>query len=786
MNKKIDIGQKAKVVVKWNVHQSNYTKELENSIISLTAQKYEIPEKNVSVETNYATINNDGVITNTDAQNIHDPKFQQELMKQYIEINKLENIDFDEIIKIDSQINSLIDYDSYDKCKKYEIKWVRWSNFLSYGPDNYFDFRDLQGLVLLNGEPANKSGKSTFAYDLLHFLLFGKTNTNKAKTLGELFNNYLPDEKNLFVEGCINIDGEDYIIKRTLTRPAKGKKTKTITNKVEYFKIQENGCELLLPETNEEGSSSTETSKIIKEALGNESDFDLIISANAKDLDSLISLTETERGRLLTKWIGLSIIEDKDIKAREKWNKEISIGRYSDMYNASQLEADIKRLEDDNDNNNKIIIENNKNIEKSIKRLEEYNKTRDSLLAAKPSIDDNLLKIDSTTLQTRINALIEDGKRQRVKAENIQKEIDDIGEVIFSEEEYLNLKKENNNLISSMAELRANINNLKEKNKALKQSEYCPTCQRKLDNVDYSVSITANEVNIEEFTKQGIAYKKRSDEINTIMTDIESKRVLFNKKNQLELKLAAINTDIASKLLEYKEKNQLLKDINKNIEAITLNSKLDADINVINVSISTEEQIRKNLERDNISKTEEININKQNIALRKQYLLKINEERKIERNWKAYLQMIGKDGISKMVLRNTLPIINNELNRLLGDVSDFKVEIVMNEKNDVDFLLIRDEVVTKLSAASGLEKTQAALALRVILGNMSKVSRPPFILLDEVLGTVAKENYDDMKRLYDKIVDYYKFVLHICHIDLDWYNGNIITVKKENNISTLK
>lgn len=786
MNKKIDIGQKAKVVVKWNVHQSNYTKELENSIISLTAQKYEIPEKNVSVETNYTTVNNDGVITNTDAQNIHDPKFQQELMKQYIEINKLENIDFEEIIKIDSQINSLIDYDSYDKCKKYEIKWVRWSNFLSYGPDNFFDFRNLQGLVLLNGEPANKSGKSTFAYDLLHFLLFGKTNTNKAKTLGELFNNYLPDEKNLFVEGCINIDGEDYIIKRTLTRPTKGKKTKTVTNKVEYFKIQENGCEVLLPETNEEGSSSTETSKIIKEALGNESDFDLIISANAKDLDSLISLTETERGRLLTKWIGLSIIEDKDIKAREKWNKEISIGRYSDMYNASQLEADIKHLEEDNNNNNKIIIENNENIEKSIKRLEEYNKTRDSLLAAKPSIDDNLLKIDSTTLQTRINALVEDGKRQRVKAENIQKEINDIGEIVFSEEEYLNLKKENNNLISSMAELRANINNLKEKNRVLKQSEYCPTCQRKLDNVDYSASITANEANIEEFTKQGIAYKKRSDEINTIMTDIESKRVLFNKKNQLELKLAAINTDIASKLFEYKEKNQLLKDINKNIEAITLNSKLDADINVINVSISTEEQIKNNLERDNISKTEEININKQNIALRKQYLLKINEERKIERNWKAYLQMIGKDGISKMVLRNTLPIINNELNRLLGDVSDFKVEIVMNEKNDVDFLLIRDEVITKLSAASGLEKTQAALALRVILGNMSKVSRPPFILLDEVLGTVAKENYDDMKRLYDKIIGYYKFVLHICHIDLDWYNGNIITVKKENNISSLK
>ena len=68
------------------------------------------------------------------------------------------------------------------------------------------------------------------------------------------------------------------------------------------------------------------------------------------------------------------------------------------------------------------------------------------------------------------------------------------------------------------------------------------------------------------------------------------------------------------------------------------------------------------------------------ISLKKSYILKIQEERKTEKYWKLYLQMIGKDGISKMVLRNTLPIINCELNRLLGDVSDFNVEITMNDK----------------------------------------------------------------------------------------------------------
>ena len=80
----------------------------------------------------------------------------------------------------------------------------------------------------------------------------------------------------------------------------------------------------------------------------------------------------------------------------------------------------------------------------------------------------------------------------------------------------------------------------------------------------------------------------------------------------------------------------------------------------------------------------------------------------------------------------------------------------------------------------------ASLALRVVLGKMSNLSKPPFIVLDEIMGSVAKENYDDMKKLYDKISQEYDYILHICHIDLDWYDSNnVITVVKENNISKI-
>ena len=787
MTKKIDIGQKAKVKIQWNVAQSNYSRELENSMIALMAKKYGIPAKNIVVEPNYITANNSGVLSSETVQSIHDPKFQQELMKQYIANNDIKDVDFEEIIKIDSQINSLIDYDAYDKGKRYTIKWVKWSNFLSYGPDNYFDFTTLNGLVLLNGEPANKSGKSTFAYDLLHFLLFGKTNTNKAKNLGELFNNYLPEARTINVEGCINIDGEDFIIRRTLTRPAQGKKAKTVTNKVEYYRLAEDGSEEILPEDNKQEASTTATTKLIKEALGNESDFDLIISANAKDLDNIISLTETEKGRLLSRWIGLSIIEDKDIKAREKWNKEISVGRFSDMYNQVQLESDIENLTTENKHNEDCIKALNEQISTHDKSIAENQSNKDLLLSSMREIDTALLKVDVTTLQASIDALIDAGKRKNSEVTTIEEQIKEIGEVSYSEEEYKKMKSENERLINDMAETRMKINNLKSTNKALENAEICPTCHRKLDNVDNSGQIEENKKTIQELTDNGVTMKKRSDELVESMSVIEQKRTIAYKKSQLELKLAALKTEIANKRAEYKEKSQTLKEIQKNKDAIAKNNEITAKINVITANINYSERAKREATSEINLLEREIVKNNESIALKKSYLVKIEAERKTEKYWKLYLQMIGKDGISKMVLRNTLPIINSELNRLLGDVTDFRVEVVMNEKNDVDFLLIRNETVTRLSAASGLEKTQSALALRVVLGKMSKLSRPPFILLDEVLGTVASENYEDMRKLYNKITEYYDFILHITHINeiVDWHDS-IVTVQKIDNISRIK
>ena len=162
----------------------------------------------------------------------------------------------------------------------------------------------------------------------------------------------------------------------------------------------------------------------------------------------------------------------------------------------------------------------------------------------------------------------------------------------------------------------------------------------------------------------------------------------------------------------------------------------------------------------------------------------IKKEEEIDKIFKIYIDLVGKKGISKLVLRSVLPIINSEVQRLLEDVCDFEVEIFIDDKNDVQFLINKDDTSKQLKSASGFEKTSASLALRGVLGRLSTLPMPNFITFDEVLGKVASENIEKLKALFDKIKDMYDIVFLITHNDLvkDW-STNLITVIKQDNIS---
>ena len=786
-----EIGKKAKIKVHWKVNPYDFSKEKQNNIISKLSKKYSIPKDKIKVEPEFIMLNSNGEnisITSDIIDNIQDPLFQLNLMKEYLSVNDIENYDFDLIKQIDSEINAKIDYKLYEKHKRYSINWVKWDNFLSYGENNYFDFTNLNGLVLLNGEPANQSGKTTFAIDLVHFLLFGKT--DKSATQDKIFNKHIPEATKVIVEGSITIEGENFIIKRELSRPSFDKRTSKsrTTQKVSYYRVLVDDTLEELEEyvENYEGEDSRKTNKIIKDAIGNENDFDMIICATSSNLDELIEKKDTERGRLLSRWIGLLPIEEKDIYAREKFNTEIKPYLISNKFNTETLLQENEAL------TKKIEILSNENVrykkENEIldKEINESENNKLLFLQSKSIIDENVLKLDITTFNSRLELILNEGKKKNVELSSLNEELEKIGDIEFSIDDYDNIVEECNKITVDIKLERQRYGLLKQEIESLRKSEYCPTCGKKFDDVDNSEKIKLMEKDLNNLVEHGKILSQEHLKMNEKIQSMKIDRDNYNLKNKLVVKKSALELNIEQLRNEYKEKKQLIEEYKKNHDAIDKNNKLDIQIRNIDISLKNKRNTKETNIRYIEKNEQEILIHKNSIEERNELILKISEEVKLLRHWRLYLDMIGKNGISKMVLRKTLPIINAQITNLLSDVCDFTVDIEVTDKNDVMFYLVKDGVKSDLTSGSGFEKTASALALRCVLGNISTLPKNNGLILDEIWGRIAKENYDNMKKLLDKILINYDYIFIISHLDeVKEYCDKIITVNKINNVSKI-
>ena len=456
----------------------------------------------------------------------------------------------------------------------------------------------------------------------------------------------------------------------------------------------------------------------------------------------------------------------------------------SNRYNEETLMQEIEAFEINIKNLDKEIKDlkkENKTLDKDIETLE---KNKTTLLSSKAIIDESVLKIDIVTLNRKIQDSIIIGKRKNEEIELIDKELKEIGEVDFSVEEYDKIQEYFTKLSVDVMASREKYKTLEHNIKHLKSSEFCPTCGKKLDNVDNSKKIAEFEKELETIVENGKKLSSKLEEVTNNLSKLKTNRELYTKKSQLTIKKAALEVNVEKLRNEYKDNISIKKEYEKNSEAIDKNNKIDIEIRNNEVFIRDKRESR---ERNTafISRNEtDIKNHKKQIDDRKEVIKKLAEEEKLIRNWKIYLELVGKNGISKMVLRKTLPIINAKLSQLLHDVCDFDVEVTMNQKNEVMFYLIKDGIYSDLTSGSGFELTASGIALRTVLSELSTIPRCSLCTYDEIWGRVAKDNYDNMKTLLEKISKNYDSLILISH-NQEVYDmcENHISIVKENNIS---
>lgn len=773
-----DIPKEAKVKIEWSDRPENYSKEAKNRVRNHFAKKYGVNKNNIDVIYRPVKFSDNGdiiEINSASIENIMDINYQRELMREWI---KRENktVDFDRIIKLDEKVNAELNIeDTLQKHKSWAIKWIKIDNFLSFGDNNFIPFNKLKGLTIVNSVPSNQGGKTTLTIDALKFLLHG--NTTKTDKNEEIFNSFR-DKNELVVRGMIDISGEEIIIERKMRRSAKKTGGWTITNKVNYYGLLPDGEE---KEMNEEDAKKTTTK--IKETVGGEKDFEMLVLATEKNLDDLIGLTTTESGKILTRFIGLEVVEMKETIVRKMYN-EFDKKKKSNEYDVITLSTDIDAHNENIQTTTQIKSDLEKKLEDTKKEIVLLNDENDRLLSSKITVDVILNTLNPSKLQEEIDNITISGKNLANKIKELEEKISRIGDVEFDEDLHHTLTLENNQIIISIGTKKAEIKRLQEAIQDLIDGGICKSCNRKLDDVDNTEHIENHNKLIGNLDGEIEKLKDKQAVILTQLSTLNDAKKFVDEKNKLELDKDRIEVEIGSLRNKILAKKNDLKKYKLDEEAVEFNRSIDAEVNLIKTKLSVSNYTKD----DTISKIEkvkqEIKLNQDAIITKTDLISQIKKEEEIEKIFKVYIDLVGKKGISKLVLRSVLPVINSEVERLLDGVCDFEIEIFIDDKNDVHFLHNKDGISKPLKSGSGFEKTAASLALRSVLGKLSTLPMPNFITFDEVMGKVANENLEKLKPLFDKIKNMYEIVFLITHNDLikDW-SDNIVTVKKPQNIS---
>jgi hypothetical protein len=307
------------IKVEWVDVVENMTQERIKRVKAYFKQKYNT--NNVKIITKALYNDSTAKLKSLDVSDkLLDPQYQKNLIKDYITDGKID-CDWQLLDRLDNKVNAEVIKNNPNKVtyNKWYIKRTEFSYFLSFGDDNVIDYEQLDGLTVIESEPKNFAGKTSAVCDLLLFLFFNTT--TKSKTNAEIFNLFT-DCDTVSVRGYINIDGDDYIIERTITRKKpKNSNEYNVKSFLKYTKILSDGTILNLSDDQRQS-----TENVIKNAIGTEEDFLYTILTTGKNLEDLIDSKPTARGQILTKFLGLESLKEKeDIckKMYSAWSKNL-------------------------------------------------------------------------------------------------------------------------------------------------------------------------------------------------------------------------------------------------------------------------------------------------------------------------------------------------------------------------------------------------------------------------------------------------------------------------------
>jgi len=758
------------IQVIWEDSPENFTQERIKSVKQYFQKKYN--STNINVITKVKTTEETQQTIDVSV-NIMDKNYQKELIRSLLE-TKGQDQYYDQVMGIDSAVENRMAANDVEVSpfKRWYIKKIEFSNFLSYGEGQVIDFEKCNGITVVESDPPNFGGKTVLTVDLLLFLFFNTT--TKTQKAEEIFNRFT-DINKVSVKGDITIDGEDYIIARQIERKKSKAGEWNIKTELEFFKKLADG-----QLRNFTGEQRRETEEFMKKSIGTMDDFLMTIVTTASNLEDLLEAKPTARGQVLSRFLGLEFLKKKEETGKEIYS-EFSKSMMSNVYNTETLRQDndsstgeIQRLKDE-------ITEANTKITDVDLRLQKGQDYKDNLLKSKyTDIDQELIVLNPIRLQSDISEL------ENV-IEKIQGQIREVKIVepkeFYHEDKHDKIKDEMKTTNGELILAENKVQEIEQLVKKYGDGIQCEHCGIKLMEAALTKKkideLSDWEKNVDKLSKKWKDLDTQEKSYTQLKKDFDEyeKNKLIKEKYELSLESSEL------KLGQAKDKLKRYEEVQDKIKK---NNEIDAQL--VKAGLRIDELIGEKRGYERVQATNQNQIENLQARIEKNngIILKIAEEFEREKIYKIYVDVFGKNGITKMIMKTMMPLINSELQRLLEDSCYFNLEVRINEKNEVEFMMIDNSTgVEKLMVSgSGYERTIAAMALRAVLSKVCSLPKPNIIVWDEVFGKISNENLEMVGEFFTKMKEYFEKIFVITHNPLvnNWAN-NVVKITKTENIS---
>ena len=250
-------------------------------------------------------------------------------------------------------------------------------------------------------------------------------------------------------------------------------------------------------------------------------------------------------------------------------------------------------------------------------------------------------------------------------------------------------------------------------------------------------------------------YTKITDLVRNLEVELNSLKLRRERNKNASTKLQFELREIQTKIEEYNQN----KDVIENLEKLLKQRRgYEEEIELSQTKIASCEKKTLDLYKQVGSKEERLQ------SLRDDKLSHL----RLRREFAAYdlfMRCMHANGIAYDVIKKKIPVINQEIAKILANIVDFEIFFESNG-NKFDIFIKHPQYDERpIEMSSGAEKTMAAMAIRLALLSVSSLPKADLFILDEPGTALDEENMEGFIRILELIKVYFKNVLLISHLD---------------------